>query len=178
VARREFRPYAADPMEVATCNLFQELAAYLVYRSWSRQVRDPFLSEMLAQFAKDELRHFKFYQALVAEHVREEPAFRKTIMKVFLKATTPFNQVSDGIGDVLEHFRAGVFYFRKAEMEYFLAQVEFLLGERFESFFAWLFAGQIEPCRACGREVFRCECEDFEQREPAAPATPRRAAAG
>src|SRR5690349_2131707 len=57
VAEVEFLPYADDPMEIAAANMYQELVGFLVYRSFSRQVKDPFLAKMLAQFAKDECRH-------------------------------------------------------------------------------------------------------------------------
>jgi hypothetical protein len=167
VAAVEFRPYADDPMEVAAANMYQELVGFLIYRSFAKQARDPFLAELLSQFAKDELRHYKYYQDVVARHLQAEPAFRKTVLKIFLKATSPFNQVSGGTKQVLEHLRRGIFYFRKAEFDYFLDQVEFLLGQRFERFFAFYFRGNAPPCEACGQELFQCACDDFE------PAVPR-----
>src|SRR4029078_1127206 len=93
VAAVEFLDYANDPREVAACNMYQELVGYLVYRSFGKQANDPFLAAMLKQFAKDELRHYKFYQQCVARRIQRDPAFRKTVLKVFLKATSPFNQV-------------------------------------------------------------------------------------
>jgi hypothetical protein len=122
---------------------------------------------MLDQFAKDELRHYKYYQAVVARHLQAEPGFRRQVLKTFLKATSPFNQVSGGTKQVLEHLQRGIFYFRKAEFDFFLDQVEFLLGQRFESFFAFYFRGNAPPCGTCGQELFQCACEDFE------PAVPR-----
>jgi hypothetical protein len=58
VAKVDFIPYADDPLEVAACNMYQELLGFLVYRSFAGQARDPFLAKMLGQFAKDELRHY------------------------------------------------------------------------------------------------------------------------
>jgi hypothetical protein len=167
VAAVEFRPYADDPMEIAAANMYQELVGYLIYRSFAKQARDPFLARMLDQFAKDELRHYKYYQAVVARHLQAEPGFRRQVLKTFLKATSPFNQVSGGTKQVLEHLQRGIFYFRKAEFDFFLDQVEFLLGQRFESFFAFYFRGNAPPCGTCGQELFQCACEDFE------PAVPR-----
>ncbi|MFL5320939.1 MAG: acyl-ACP desaturase [Myxococcaceae bacterium] len=168
VSAVEFRPYADDPREIAACNMYQELVGYLVYRSWGKQVRDPFLSKMLKQFAKDEMRHFKFYQSYVARLVKQDPSFRKTVLKVFLKATTPFNQISGGVDGTIHHLQMGAFYFRRPEFEYFLDQVEFLLGTRLEDFFAWFFRKQIDGCTECRKEVIDCTCEEFEKLAAAA----------
>lgn len=132
VARVEFLPYAEEPMEVAACNMYQELLGFLVYRSLSKQVKDPFLARMLAQFAKDELRHYKFYQQVVARHIQREPAFRRTVLKCVLKATSPYNQVSGGVRNVIDHLEMGAFYFRKPEYDFFLRELEYLLGTRLE----------------------------------------------
>ena len=59
-------------------------------------MRDPFLAAMLQQFAKDELRHYKLYQQFVARRIQRDPKFRRVVLKVFLKATSPLNQVSGG----------------------------------------------------------------------------------
>ncbi len=168
VAAVEFRPYADDPMEIAAANMYQELVGYLIYRSFAKQARDPFLARMLDQFAKDELRHYKYYQNVVARHLKANPGFRKQVLKTFLKATSPFNQVSGGTKQVLEHLRRGIFYFRKPEFDFFLDQVEFLLGQRLERFFSFYFRGNAPPCESCGQELFQCACEDFE------PSVPRR----
>lgn len=162
VAEVEFRPYAEDAYEVAACNMYQELLGFLVYRSFGKQANDPFLAQMLKQFAKDELRHYKFYQQFVARRIQRDPSFRKVVLKVFLKATSPYNQVSGGATQVIEHLQRGIFWFRKPEFEFFLDQVEYLLGTRLESFFAWYFQKNAPPCEQCGEELFRCGCERFE----------------
>ncbi len=164
VAEVEFRAYSEDPLEIATCNMFQELLAFLVYRSFARQAGDPFLSQMVARFAKDELRHYKFYESVVARRIQQDPAFRTTVLKVFLKATTPFNQVSGGARKTLAHVQNGLFYFRASEYAYFLDQVEHLLGTRLERLFD-LYFGMLAPaCSICARPTFRCACERYEPR--------------
>ncbi len=162
VAEVEFRPYSDDVNEVAACNAFQELVAYLVYRSFGAQVKDPFLAKMVKQFAKDELRHFRFYQDVVARQIQREPSFRATVLKVFLKATTPYNQVSGAPINAVEHLENGLFYFRKAELDYFLDQVEFLLGERLEPLFDLYFSQLSSTCGQCARLTHRCECVELE----------------
>jgi hypothetical protein len=162
VAEVDFRPYAEDPYEVAACNMYQELVGYLVYRSFGKQVNDPFLAHMLKQFAKDELRHYKLYQQFIARKIQRDPSFRTVVLKVFLKATSPFNQVSGGPGQVIEHLQRGIFYFRKAEHEFFLDQVEYLLGTRLESFFGWYFQKNAPPCTSCHEELYRCACDRYE----------------
>ncbi len=162
VAEVEFRPYSDDVHEIATCNAFQELVAYLVYRSFANQVKDPFLANMVRQFSKDELRHFRFYQDVVARHIQREPGFRATVLKVFLKATTPYNQVSGGATNTIENIENGLFYFRKPEYDYFLDQVEFLLGTRMESLFDLYFTQLSTTCPTCHTVSFRCECKEFE----------------
>lgn len=167
VAEVEVIPYADDPMEIAACNMYQELLGFLIYRSFSRQVKDPFLGKMLAQFAKDECRHFRFYQDVVARHLQETPAFRAVVLKVFLKATSPYNQISGGPANVLDHLQMGTFYFRKREYEYFLRQNEYLFGTDLRSFWDWYFRGVAEPCAFCDRELIECDCEHFEDGKPA-----------
>ncbi len=162
VAEVEFRPYSDDVHEVAACNAFQELVAYLVYRSFGAQVKDPFLAKMVKTFAKDELRHFRFYQDVVARHIQREPKFRATVLKVFLKATTPYNQVSDDAAHTLKNIENGLFYFRKPEFEYFLDQVEFLLGTRLESLFDLYFSQLSTTCPTCRTLTHRCGCIQFE----------------
>jgi hypothetical protein len=162
VAAVEFLDYAKDPREVAACNMYQELVGYLVYRSFGKQARDPFLARMLTRFAKDELRHYKFYQDVVAREIQRDPRFRKTVLKVFLKATSPINQVCDGPLDFIAHLKRGVFWFRKPELDFFLDQVEYLLGTRLESFFQWVFKGHAPPCETCAKELYLCACEVFE----------------
>lgn len=162
VSEVEFRPYAETADEIAACNMYQELIAYVVYRSWAKQTKDPFLSKMLKQFAKDELRHYKFYEAFVARKIQKDPSFRKTVLKTFLKATTPFNQISGGISGTINNLQMGAFYFRRPEFEFFLDQLEYLLGTRMESFFHWFFRKQIPACTLCREEVVDCRCEDFE----------------
>jgi hypothetical protein len=172
VAETEVLAYADDPMEVAACNMYQELLGFLVYRSFAKQVKDPFLSKMLAQFAKDECRHFRFYQDVVARHLKENPSFRPVVLKVFLKATSPYNQVSGSAANVLDHLAMGAFYFRKPEFEYFLGENEYLLGTDLRSFWDWYFQGVIEPCAFCKEEVHRCACEHYEDGRPANVANP------
>lgn len=162
VAETDVLPYADDPMEVAACNMYQELLGFLIYRAFSKQVKDPFLAEMLAQFAKDECRHFKFYQDVVARHVQENPAFRATVLKVFLKATSPYNQISGGPRNVIDHLTMGAFYFRKREYEYFLRQVHYLLGTELREFWDWYFKGVVAPCTYCSLPTIQCECEHYE----------------
>jgi hypothetical protein len=167
VAEVDFIPYAEDPMEVAACNMYQELLGFLVYRAFARQVKDPFLSGMLMQFAKDECRHFRFYQDVVARHLQKHPEFREVVLKTFLKGTSPYNQVSGGASNVIDHLTMGAFYFRKAEFEYFLGQVEFLLGTPLREFWDWFFAGLADPCTFCQQELHRCGCEHYEDGRPA-----------
>jgi hypothetical protein len=167
VAETEVLVYADDPMEVAACNMYQELLGFLVYRSFAKQVKDPFLAKMLAQFAKDECRHFRFYQDVVARHIQENPKFRAVVLKVFLKATSPYNQVSGSAANVLDHLSMGAFYFRKPELEYFLKENEYLLGTDLRSFWDWYFKGVVEPCTFCHEEVHRCACVNYEDGRPA-----------
>src|SRR6185436_17405542 len=162
VARVEFAPYAKDPMEIAAANMYQELIGYLVYSGFSRQAKDPFLARMLMQFAKDELRHYKFYQAVVARKIRAEPAFRRTVLKVIMKATTPYNQVSGRLTNTLHHLELGSFYFRKPQYELFLREVEYLLGTPLKGFFDWFFRGIVPPCTQCREELAQCACEHYE----------------
>ncbi|MFN7133163.1 MAG: acyl-ACP desaturase [Myxococcales bacterium] len=162
VAEVEFLPYADDPMEVAAANMYQELLGFLVYRSLSKQVRDPFLAKMLLQFAKDEMRHYKFYQQVVARQIQRQPSFRKQVLRVILKATSPYNQVSGGARNVLDHLEGGAFYFRKREFDFFLDQVEYLLGVKPEGFFRFYFKDVIDPCAQCGKQTFECACEHYD----------------
>lgn len=172
VAETEFLPYADDPAEMAACNMYQELLGFLVYRSFAQQVRDPFLARMLAQFAKDECRHFKFYQDVVARRVQQDPGFRAVVLKVFLKATSPYNQISGGPANVLDHLTMGAFWFRKRELDYFLAQVEYLVGVDLRSFWTWYFKGVAAPCTSCSRELVACDCESYDDGQPAPIANP------
>lgn len=167
VAETEVLVYADDPMEVAACNMYQELLGFLIYRSFAKQVKDPFLGKMLAQFAKDECRHFRFYQDVVARHIQEKPEFRATVLKVFLKATSPYNQVSGSAANTLDHMTLGAFYFRKPEYEYFLKENEYLFGTNLRSFWEWYFKGVLPPCDLCAKETYLCECEHFEDGKPA-----------
>ncbi|MGQ0503709.1 MAG: acyl-ACP desaturase, partial [Myxococcaceae bacterium] len=176
VARVEFEPYSKDPYEVAACNMYQELLGYLIYRQFGKQVRDPFLSKMLTQFAKDELRHYKFYQNVVARKIQQDPDFRAVVLKTFLKATSPFNQMPGGVNDVINNLKKGSFYFRKAEFDFFLDQVEFLIGDRMETFFAWFFKDLLPECETCDKQPYLCECEVLEPNakpvgKPAQPST-------
>jgi hypothetical protein len=167
VAETDVLPYADDPMEVAACNMYQELLGFLIYRSFAKQVKDPFLAEMLSQFAKDECRHFKFYQDVVARHLQENPSFRPVVLKVFLKATSPYNQISGGPANVIDHLTMGAFYFRKREYEYFLRQVHYLLGTDLRPFWDWYFKGVVDPCTSCALPTVQCECEHYEDGNPA-----------
>lgn len=167
VAETEVLPYADDPMEVAACNMYQELLGFLIYRSFAKQVKDPFLAEMLSQFAKDECRHFRFYQDVVARHLQDNPSFRPVVLKVFLKATSPYNQISGGPANVIDHLTMGAFYFRKREYDYFLRQVEYLLGTELRPFWDWYFKGVVDACTFCTRPLVQCECEHFEDGAPA-----------
>lgn len=166
VAESDVLPYADDPMEVACCNMYQELLGFLIYRAFSKQVKDPFLAEMLSQFAKDECRHFRFYQDVVARHVQENPSFRAVVLKVFLKATSPYNQISGGPSNVIDHLTMGAFYFRKREYEYFLAQVEYLLGTELRPFWDWYFKGVVANCTFCARPLIQCDCVHYEDGAP------------
>ena len=167
VAEVEFRPYADDPLEVAAANMYQELLGFLIYRSFGKQVKDPFLAKMLAQFAKDECRHFRFYQDVVARHIQKNPDFRYNVLRVFLKATSPYNQVSGGAANVLDHLTMGAFYFRKPEYEYFLKENEYLFGTNLRKFWDWYFKGLLEPCSFCAKEPHECACQHFEDGSPA-----------
>lgn len=167
VAETDVLVYADDPMEVAACNMYQELLGFLVYRSFAKQVKDPFLGKMLAQFAKDECRHFRFYQDVVARHIQENPSFRAVVLKVFLKATSPYNQVSGSASNVLDHLSMGAFYFRKPEYEYFLRENEYLFGTDLRGFWDFYFRGVQPPCTFCAKELYQCSCEHFEDGKPA-----------
>lgn len=167
VAEVEFLPYADDPMEIAAANMYQELVGFLVYRSFSKQVKDPFLAKMLAQFAKDECRHFRFYQDAVARHIQRHPEFRHNVLRVFLKAMGPYNQVSGSASNTLDHLTMGAFYFRKPEYDYFLSQNEYLFGTNLKSFWDWYFRGVIESCTFCSKAPYQCTCEHFEDGKPA-----------
>lgn len=168
VSAVDFKPYAETADEISAANMYQELIAYLVYRSWGKQAKDPFLGKLLKQFSKDELRHYKFYESYVAKRIQKDPSFRKTVLKVFLKATTPFNQISGGVDGTIHHLQMGAFYFRKPEFTFFLDQLEYLLGVRNEEFFAWFFRKQIAPCTECHLDVIDCGCEVFEHAKVAA----------
>lgn len=161
VAQVEFAPYSDDPMEICAANAFQELVAYLVYRSFGAQAKDPFAAKMVKQFAKDELRHFRFYQDVVCRHIQRHPEFRATVLKVFLKATTPYNQVSGKPTEALTHIENGLFYFRAPEYSYFLDQVEFMLGSRLEKFFDLYFSQLTVNCPSCEKLTFKCSCPTF-----------------
>lgn len=165
VAEVEWTPYSEDVMELCACNMYQELVGFLVYRSMSRQVKDPFLARMLAQFAKDECRHFRFYQDVVIRHLQRHPEFRVTVLKTFLKATAPYNQVSGGAANVLDHLQMGAFYFRKPELDYFLDQVELLCGTSLRPFWEWYFKGVVAPCTFCKKDTVQCTCAHFEDGE-------------
>ena len=167
VAEVSFLPYADDPMEVAAANMYQELIGFLVYRSFAKQAKDPFLAKMLAQFAKDECRHFRYYQDVVARHIQKNPDFRYNVLRVFLKATSPYNQVSGGASNTLDHLAMGAFYFRKPEFEYFLKENEYLFGTDLRSFWEWYFQGVVDACVVCAEEPYQCSCDHFEDGEPA-----------
>jgi hypothetical protein len=100
---------------------------------------------------------------VVARHIQREPRFRRTVLKVILKAVSPFNQVSGGPRQVIQHLERGIFYFRKPEYEFFLDQVEYLLGTRLDEFFGWYFQKNAPPCHRCGEELYRCGCERYEE---------------
>jgi hypothetical protein len=167
VAEVTFLPYADDPMEVAAANMYQELLGFLVYRSFAKQARDPFLAKMLHQFAKDECRHFRYYQDVVARHIQRNPGFRFNVLRVFLKATSPYNQVSGGAANTLDHLAMGAFYFRKPEYDYFLKENEYLFGSDLRGFWDWYFKGVAEPCIHCAKAPYQCACEHYEDGEPA-----------
>jgi hypothetical protein len=165
VAKVEFRPYSNDPMEICACNMYQELLGFLVYRSFGKQLRDPFLADLVQRFAKDELRHYKFYQEVVARHLQQHPEFRNVVLKVFLKAISPFNQVSGSYSNVIDHLKTGIYYFRKPEFDFFMSQLQYLVGTDLTETFSWVFKGHIPPCTLCQQDVHLCGCEDFEHRE-------------
>jgi len=79
-----------------------------------------------------------------------------------LKATTPYNQVSGGARPTLEHVQSGVYYFRRAEYDYFLDQIQFLFGTRLEPCFQGSFEILAGPCDGCKSPTFLCACEHFE----------------
>ncbi len=169
VARTEFQPYAKGTMEIAAANMYQELIGYLVYASFSRQAKDPFLARLLMRFARDEMRHYKFYQQIVVREIQRDPGFRRTVLKVILKSTTPYNQVAGGVQNVLHHLELGAFYFRKPEYEQFLKHVGYLLGDERRGFFDWFFRGIAPPCTLCRRELVQCDCASYDDdAEPAA----------
>ena len=152
--------------------MYQELLGFLIYKSFAKQCRDPFLAKMLHQFAKDECRHFKFYENVVAREIQRRPAFRAVVLKTFLKATSPYNQISGSANNTIDHLKMGAFYFRKPELEFFLDQVEYLLGTRLEGFFDWFFRGVAEPCHLCHQSLHRCGCTDYESDEAPALKNP------
>jgi hypothetical protein len=158
----EFLDYSKDPLEVAAANMYQELIAYLVYGSFAQHVGDPFLARMMARFAKDELRHFKFYEAVVAREIQRDPAFRSVVLKHFFKATTPMNQVSGGAAKVVDHLSLAAFYFRKPSFDYLLGRNAYLFGASLEELFSFFYRRHLPPCGTCGAEVFRCECTTLE----------------
>ncbi|MHB1847385.1 MAG: acyl-ACP desaturase [Deltaproteobacteria bacterium] len=162
----DFRPYSSDPMEVAAANLYQELVGYLVYRSVARQAGDPFFARMIDRFAKDELRHYKFYQSVVAREIQRNPDFRAIALKHFLKATTPVNQVAGGARATVDHLTRASFYFRKPEYEFLLREMEFLFGTNLSPLFAFFYRRHVPPCERCGVEVYLCGCARF---DPPAP---------
>jgi len=166
VAEVSFVPYAEDPMEVAAANMYQELLGFLVYRSFAKQAKDPFLAKMLAQFAKDECRHFRFYEDVVARHIQKNPDFRYNVLRVFLKATSPYNQVSGSASNTLDHLTMGAFYFRKPEYDYFLKENAYLFGTDLRSFWDWYFRGVADPCIHCAKAPYQCSCEHFEDDAP------------
>lgn len=147
--------------------MYQELIGFLVYRSFGKQVKDPFLARMLAQFAKDECRHFRFYQDVVARHIQQKPDFRYNVLRVFLKATSPYNQVSGGASNVIDHLSMGAFYFRQREYEFFLKENAYLFGTDLRGFWDWYFRGVVEPCSFCSKSPHQCACEHFEDGEHA-----------
>lgn len=165
VARTEWVPYSQDAMEMAAANMYQELVGFLVYASFSRQARDPFLAKMLMRFAKDEMRHYKFYQQIVVREIQKDPSFRRTVLKVILKSTTPYNQVSGGVDNVLHHLDLGVFYFRKKEYDHFLKEVGYLLGDELRPFFDWFFKDIGPACTFCRRDLVKCDCASYETEE-------------
>lgn len=157
-----FRPYGEDAMEVAAANMYQELAAYLVYRSYARQLKDPWFARLMNTIAKDELRHYKFYEAVVAREIQRNPGFRKVALKHFFKATTPVHQISDSPSAFVDFLFATSFYFRKPEFDFMMRQTEYLFGDSLEGLFAWFFRKHLAPCTHCQTEVFRCNCETYE----------------
>jgi hypothetical protein len=173
VAEVEWTPYSEDPMELAACNMYQELIGFLVYRALSRQVKDPFLARMLMQFAKDECRHFRFYEDVVIRHLQRRPEFRVTVLKTFLKATAPYNQVSGKPANVLDHLTMGAFYFRKTEFDYFVERVEALTGGKLRTFWEWYFQGVVAPCSHCQRAPVKCDCESYDDDATPAVRNPR-----
>jgi hypothetical protein len=163
VTQVAFRPYSDDPLEVAAANMYQELVGYLVYRSFARSCRDPFLARLVDRFAKDELRHYKFYQSVCARQIQRDPSFRVLVLKHFLKATTPINQVAGGARQTLGHLTSASHYFRKPEFEFLLTQLEFLLGDPLEGWFERFYRRHTAPCERCCAEVFRCACEEVDR---------------
>ena len=158
----EFRAYTQDPLEMAAANMYQELVAYLIYRSFARQARDPFLATLVDTFAKDELRHYKFYEEVVARQIQREPRFRRLVLKHFFKATTPMNQVSGGARKTIGYLSNAAFYLRAPEFQFLLKQTHFLFGHSFEGLLSFFYRRHLPPCDSCGREVFRCDCATYD----------------
>lgn len=163
----EFIPYSKDPFEIAACNMYQELISFLAYRSIAKQVKDPFLAKMLQQFAKDEMRHFKFYEQVVIRHMQENPDFRKVVLKVFLKTVTPLNQTSENIGETLESLKNGMYYIRKPELDFLSKKLFALVGKDMSAALTWFLGGMNPPCGVCHEETYACECELYEAFEAA-----------
>jgi hypothetical protein len=163
----EFLPYSRDPLEVAAANMHQELMGYLVYRSFARHCGDPFFAALVDTIAKDELRHYKFYQAVVGREIQRNPRFRAIVLKHFFKASTPLNQVSGSPRRVVANLLGPAFYFRGPEFRYLGGQLQFLLGDPFEPWFAWFYRRNFPPCGRCGEETFRCFCARIEEDAPA-----------
>ncbi len=153
--------------------MYQELAAYLVYRSFASQCTDPFLAKMVDRFAKDELRHYKFYETVLARRIQRDPPFRKIVLKHFLKATSPMNQVSGSAKTALGHIMRTAFFVRRREFDFMLKRCEFLFGASLEEYFTFFYKGHLQACAQCEEEVFLCGCEQFDP----ATAQPSRAAA-
>src|SRR6185295_13555309 len=97
----------------------------------------------------------------------KDPSFRAVVLKVFLKATSPYNQISGSAANVLDHLAMGAFYFRKREFEYFLGENEYLLGTDLRSFWDWYFQDVAPPCTFCEEQLHRCSCKHYEDGKPA-----------
>ena len=113
----------------------------------------------------------RLFRELVARRAAREPlayvlgewGFRRLVLKHFLKATTPVNQVSGSVANTIGYLSTAAWYFRKPELDFLMKSTKFLLGDSLEPHFNFFYRRHLPPCELCQREVFRCACEQFER---------------